>query len=61
MKEYKRTVFLTVILFLGVCIICEYGLAQGTWREKIREKIKERRSQRADGNDEIWGFFKTQS
>ena len=52
MKKYKRTVFLTVILFLGVFIICEYGLAQGIWREKIREKIKERRSQRADGNRE---------
>ena len=52
MKEYKRTVFLTVILFLGVCIICEYGLAQGIWREKIGEKIKERRSQRADGSSE---------
>ncbi len=49
MKKYKRILFLTSFLFLSIFIISQTGLAQGIWRERIKEKIKERRSQRTEG------------
>ena len=53
MKEYKRIAFLTFFLFLSVFIICQGVLAQGIWRERIKEKIKERRSQRSEGKRQL--------
>ena len=42
MKKHKRVLFLTSFLFLSIFIISRGALAQGTWREKIKEKIMER-------------------
>lgn len=48
MEKYKRITFLTSILFLSAFFVCQGVLAQGTWRERVKEKIKEKRSQRTE-------------
>ncbi len=48
MNKYKRFLLPTSFLFLSIFIVSQEGLAQGVWRERIKEKINDRWSRKIE-------------